>query len=192
MSKTSEDRAKIPEWLTKTYLQEILRGKYSADLEVKSFTAEPPVAAGNNYASLILRVKAQCLIGKLEKEESLIVKTVHFNEESAKKMEEYDVHAKEMKMYSSILPRVHKVLETIGDTEKISPLALYVDDEHQTMIFEDMKCQNYILADRMVGLDLNHMRIITRKHAKLHACSMILAEQGEKFENFQKGKCISK
>lgn len=190
MSSTVEEkRAQIPEWLTRSYLQKVLRNQTgAADLEVKSFTAEPPVAAGNNYASLILRANAQCLQGQKSFEKSLIIKTIHFDEKSAKMLEEYGVHETEMLMYSDILPKLQKLVDSIGgEKDLLAPEALCVDKETQAIILEDMKPLNYKIGDRMVGLDLEHMKIIARKHAKLHAASIVAVEQGANFTNFNRG-----
>lgn len=47
-----DGRSHIPKFLTNEYLEKILSSDHPG-IKVKNFTANPPVAAGNNYASLI-------------------------------------------------------------------------------------------------------------------------------------------
>lgn len=49
-----------------------------------------------------------------------------------------------------------------------------VDEPAATFILEDMKASHYSLANRSVGLDENHCRIVLEKLAQFHAASILL------------------
>lgn len=45
------------------------------------------------------------------------------------------------------------------------------------IVFEDLKSLGYLMADREIGLDEDHCKIVLEKLGRFHAASMILAEQ---------------
>lgn len=182
-----DERSQIPKFLTVEYLEKIL-SKDHPGIKVKSFTAAPPVAAGNNYASLILRVTAECVLDGVKLKKSIILKTVVVNEDSAKLIEEFGAHTNEMNNYHRILPRLQALLDSIGDHEQLGARAITVDFDTKSLVFEDLKERGFNIADRKKGLSFDHLEIIVKKLAKMHACSIALEErEGETYEGFSKG-----
>ncbi|XP_063696921.1 uncharacterized protein LOC134827942 isoform X1 [Culicoides brevitarsis] len=178
---------KLPKFLNKSYLERILQQNESdSSISVENFECKPAVAAGNNYASQLLRTTVKYKKDGKCCDKSLIIKTVVADEEMAKVMVESGIFKKELIMYDRILPKFQKLLKSIGDTEKLYSPAVFVDYENSTIIFNDLKQEGYELGDRLNGCDVDHIRLLTRKIAKFHACSMILMENGEEdFADFQ-------
>lgn len=177
---------KLPEFLTKEYLINVLQ-KYEKtdDIKVKEFNCTPAVAAGNNYASMLLRASVQYTKNDQNVEKSLIIKTTPSDPELAKSVEQYGVYKREILMYDRILPQYHKLLESVGDNEKLFSPAIYVDSKNSTIIFEDLKKLGFTIANRLTGVDQKHVELLTRKIAKFHACSMVLLATGtEDFRQF--------
>lgn len=156
-------------------------------IHVERFTHAPAVAAGNNYASMLLRSNVKYKKDGKACEKSLIIKTAVSDPEMAKSIAEYGIYQREVLMYDRILPQFHRLLESYGDHEKLFPEAIYADTKNSTLIFEDLKEKGFSLADRLNGVDQNHVDLVIRKIAKFHACSMVLVENGiENFNEFRK------
>ncbi|XP_063696978.1 uncharacterized protein LOC134827987 [Culicoides brevitarsis] len=178
---------KLPKFLNKSYLERILQ-QHESDLSisVENFECKPAVAAGNNYASQLFRTSIKYKKNSKICEKSWIIKTVHADEEINKIIAKSGLFQKELIMYDRILPKFQKLLEIIGDTDKIYSPAVFVDFENSTIIFNDLKQEGYELADRLNGLDEDHIQLLMRKIAKFHAFSMILMENEEEdFPEFQ-------
>lgn len=109
-----------------------------------------------------------------------------------KVMEENSIYPREIVIYRDILPRIYRLLRSIGDETLISPICLAtVSTPKQMLIFEDAREQHFQLIDRRLGLDLEHTLLIAEKLAKLHACSRVVYEsEPELFELTLEG-CIS-
>lgn len=57
----------LPQFVDKTFLNQILRTNYDEKIDVKSFWGEFATKAGENYASLMYRIHISCdLDGKSE------------------------------------------------------------------------------------------------------------------------------
>ncbi|XP_063707216.1 uncharacterized protein LOC134836024 [Culicoides brevitarsis] len=172
---------KVPDFLTNEYLEKALRKYEKCDnLKVLEFKCKPAVAAGNNYASLLLRASVKLSKNNNEEvEKSIIIKTVVPDPEIAKSIEDFGIYKREILMYDQILPKYHALLESMGDDEKLYSPAIAVDPENSTLIFEDLKKRGFSLASRLKGVDETHLNLVTRKIAKFHACSMVLHERDE-------------
>lgn len=176
----------LPSFLTTEYLKDVLqKHENSSNINIERFDCAPAVAAGNNYASMLLRAKVHYTKDGTNVEKSLIIKTATSDPEMAKNIKQYGIYQREILMYDQILPQFHKLLESIGDSEQLFSPAICVDAKTSTIIFEDLKTLGFTLADRLTGVDEQHMDLVLRKIAKYHACSMVLYETGsEDFHQF--------
>lgn len=90
-------------------------------------------------------------------------------------MEKNSLFPREITVYRDILPRIHSMLESIGDPTLISPKCVFTTDDPETMlVFEDLKDANFQMVDRKLGLDLEQAKLVIGKLAKLHACSAVI------------------
>ncbi|XP_037817355.1 uncharacterized protein LOC119607485 [Lucilia sericata] len=180
-----------PSWLTDTYLEEVLQ-KYLKDEQVKIINVDikPATANGENYASVMSRIKVKFSSCKQKSQELSFIMKYSYESDPyvAKIMSGYDLYNTEMKMYETILPQLAKILKEIGDTDKLFADTLKVDYERSAIIFEDLTVNNYVLADRLTGMDEVHARLTLKKLAKFHAAGLILNQRlnGE-LERFQRG-----
>lgn len=180
-----------PSFINSEYLEKALQ-KYENDptIKVLKYSSKPAVAEGNNFVSLMLRtsITYNSESGS-ERTRSVIIKTVLENPESAKIFEELKFYEKEMIMYSKVLPKYEKLLNEIGDTDKMYCPAILVDFDTSTLIFEDLTSLDFTVADRKKGVDWNHVQLVVCKIAKYHALSMTLTERegDELFKIFNTG-----
>ena len=182
---------KAPSWLTDSYLEDVLR-KYLKDekIKIKSVDIKPATANGENYASVMSRIKVIFSSeNKISNDLSFIMKYSYESDPSiANIMNGYDVYNTEMKMYDKILPQLAEILLEVGDTEQLFAKTLKVDYDKSAILFEDLKVNNYIITDRLTGMDEHHARMVLKKLAKFHAAAAILNQRlnGE-LEKFQRG-----
>ncbi|XP_030373465.1 uncharacterized protein LOC115623334 [Scaptodrosophila lebanonensis] len=176
-----EDFHPAPQWLTESYLEPILRKhKQDAGLEITDLIIKPATAKGENYASVMTRVRVEFVRSDTKVSESAcyIVKTTYENDPFvANIFAGYNVTNTEMFMYEKVLPKLSEILREIGDNEKIFAETLHVDYEHAAIIFEDLAVLNFQLADRLAGLDFEHTQLALKKLAKMHATAAVLNER---------------
>lgn len=183
-----------PVWLTKTYLENVLRKYLSNDnILVTNFIARTAVPKGGNYVGQLLRCTAHYEENGSRKHRSVIIKTALSNESSAEKVKGFGVHAKEMTLYTNVLPKYKKLLCGNNINDQMYPVVLHIDLVTQTMVMEDLQEEGFEMADRLKGLDINHMKVTLNKMAKHHACSMVLEKQGNvSFKSFRSGQIAKK
>lgn len=180
-----------PLWLTDAYLEDVLR-KYLKDDKVKMQNVDirPATSNGENYASIMSRIKVKFSNkNKVSNELSFIMKYSFENDPLiAKIMSAYDVYNTEMKMYERILPQLAEILLEAADNEQLFAKTLKVDYDRSAIFFEDLSVNNYILTNRLTGMDENHARMVLKKLAKFHAAAAVLNQRlnGE-LEKFQRG-----
>ncbi|EDW51194.1 GM17735 [Drosophila sechellia] len=148
-----------PVWLDKPYLERLLRDlKNDPGLRITDLLIKPATAKGDNYSSVMTRVRILFLKSgaKNPETEYYIVKTTYENDGFA------------FGIFSQYQTR---------QPEKVFAKTLHVDYEHEAIIFEDLAVTEYVLADRLVGLDLEHTRLGLRKLAKMHAAAAVLNER---------------
>lgn len=182
-----------PLWLTDSYLEDVLR-KYLKDdnIKITNVAIKPATSNGENYASVMSRINVEFQQEKFNSKPQELTFIMKYSYESdpfvANIMSGYDIYNTEMKMYEKILPQLADILQEIGDNEQLFAKTLKVDYDKSAIIFEDLSVKNYVLADRLKGMDDLHARLVLKKLAKFHAAAAVLNQRlnGE-LENFQRG-----
>lgn len=111
-----------PTWVDKFYFSDLLRKDYS-QFKIVRFNVEPLNAKGENYASLMYRVKLT-----FENSETglahrnFVVKTnLLMDGVDAKLMEAFNVFPKEIQMYNEVIPEFEALYKNIGESVQIGP-----------------------------------------------------------------------
>ncbi|EDS34996.1 conserved hypothetical protein [Culex quinquefasciatus] len=148
-----------------------------SSIRVHSIDVSYALSKGENYVSIIFRsaLKVQSKSQPLH-DESYIVKYTPKDGAANLKMNDYNVHEKEMNVYELVIPKFDKMMLSIGDFSKLFPKTLAVDREHDAIIFEDLNHEGFVMADRVSGLGFEHTKKVLVGLAKLHACSLKLIE----------------
>ncbi|XP_055382806.1 uncharacterized protein LOC129612968 [Condylostylus longicornis] len=169
-----------PIWLTKDYLEEVFRSyRKSNNFKIKNLEIVPATQKGDNYASVMTRIKISFNDSKNPNSENTIynyiVKTsFEENKFASEIFKEYRTFECEMNMYENVLPRLTQILRRINKDEYIFPEVIFVDRKHIAIIMEDLSQMNYKTADRIERLDLKHTKYALNRMAKMHAASLIL------------------
>nr|XP_016993660.2 uncharacterized protein LOC108055001 [Drosophila takahashii] len=170
----------LPNWLTEEYLQPRLRTYYKDDqLKVLKVWSKPATEKGQNYMSTMIRIHVdfQKSDGLVQKKTYIVKEALAENIPQAAIFIEYDVYNREMDMYEFVLPKMKELLEEAGLKGKLTADTIVVDREHSTMILEDLAQYNYVNADRVKQLDLEHTKLTLKMLAKFHAASVILRQR---------------
>ena len=112
---------------------------------------------------------------------------------------EANIFQRESTMLSEITPHLQSVLQHAStDSYKIQPFApkcIYSQfgSPSSAIVLEDLKVQGFKMAERTMGLDMNHCSLVVRTLARYHATSAILYEENPEFfknvqENLYSGK----
>ncbi|KAH8267602.1 hypothetical protein KR018_000121 [Drosophila ironensis] len=178
---TATDFHPAPVWLDESYLEPLLREqKKDPGLRITQLEVKPATAKGDNYASVMTRVKVFFLKSGVKTPEIgyYIVKTTYENDPFASGIfSGYQVSTTEMLMYDKILPQLSDLIAKTRQPEQLFAKTLHVDYEHEAIIFEDLAVTKHTVADRLLGFDLEHTRLALRKLAKMHASAAVLNER---------------
>lgn len=170
-------------YLNNNVLTKVFEKIENRDVVIKDFEISMGSKKGDNYSSDIYRVNVNYEVDGVHKTLPVIAKYMLDSESIKQIMEEYEVTKKEREMYAKHLP---KMFELTGI--KFGPECYYITDDNVVFFLEDLKNDGYDVADRTLGLDLNHTKLVIEKLAKFHATSMVLAEnEPEVFKSFSKG-----
>ncbi|EDX14405.1 GD18213 [Drosophila simulans] len=114
-----------------------------------------------------------------QKRKSYVVKTMLDWDKGGKAVNEMRYFHKEQQMYSTYLPQFEKIYREAGHPVQLMPKCLEVGeiDGNIYFIFEDLSTRNFVAADQMKGVNVEHMRLSLRKLAELHAASVIYKER---------------
>ncbi|XP_022222562.2 uncharacterized protein LOC111074171, partial [Drosophila obscura] len=178
---TATDFHPTPVWLNESYMEALLQSqKKDAGLRIIQLDVKPATAKGDNYASVMTRVKVNYVKSgaKTPEQGYYIVKTTYENDPFISNIfSGYQASTTEMLMYEKILPKLSALIDGTQQPEKLFAKTLHVDYEHDAIIFEDLAVSKHVLADRLAGFDLEHTHMALRKLAKMHAAAAVLNER---------------
>lgn len=193
IAESSEDhqQSDAPTWLTKDYLEQCLREHYKDEkLKILRWDVRPALGKGENYGGVLTRIRAeyQTYLGTIVSGHYVVKTSFETDEFARKTMEPYDIFNREMSIYENVLPRLNALLREIGDHEKIFAETMAVDRERSALIFEDLNVREFVMPNRLAGLNMILSKMVLRKIAKMHASSAVLNErEGGYLENFDRG-----
>uniref|UniRef100_A0A1L8DYN9 Putative ecdysteroid kinase n=1 Tax=Nyssomyia neivai TaxID=330878 RepID=A0A1L8DYN9_9DIPT len=179
----------IPKWLNKFFFNDMLRKEFES-FRVIRVSIAPATGKGENYASVMYRVKLQ--LENKEKnivQKSFIVKTIPDLGIHQEMLKQFNVFPKEIEMYSNIIPAFEKMYENAGVKITFGPRCLLAGFEPtDVIVMEDMIEKNFTMANRKVGLDLEHCELLLGKLAKFHAASVVYREKNGPYKDcFKEG-----
>ncbi|XP_059620938.1 uncharacterized protein LOC132264676 [Phlebotomus argentipes] len=187
--KEEKPKSGNPKWLNKFFFNDILRKEFESFKVIRVGIA-PATGKGENYASVMYRVKLQ--VENKEKhvvQRNYIVKALPDLGVSQDMIKQFNVFPKEIEMYDNILPAFEKMYEDVGVKIRFGPSCLMAGSEPtDVIVMEDMSEKSYKMANRKVGLDLDHCELLLDKLAKFHAASVVYREKNGPYkECFKNG-----
>lgn len=166
-----------PSWLNEDFFEEVLQEEA---VKVSHLTLEAANKKGENYSSIMLRagltmIKADRSLAK----RSLILKLdpVGMTQDI---MNKFNVFPKEIEVYKCIIPRLEALYKKVGMVIEFGPMCLSTSsarDPGHLLIMEDLCERGFRTANRLEGLDLQHMDMALAALAKFHAASAVYLQE---------------
>uniref|UniRef100_A0A1B0C8X4 Putative ecdysteroid kinase n=1 Tax=Lutzomyia longipalpis TaxID=7200 RepID=A0A1B0C8X4_LUTLO len=89
-------------------------------------------------------------------------------------LEEMPVFEREIAIYAKVLPEMKRIMDSIGDDEKIAPSLIYHSSNPPVIILEDISQKGFKMYGKL--FDFEDVTKIVKKMAKFHALSMYINE----------------
>lgn len=122
-TKYSKDELIAPEWLTKDFLERVLRHYKDVEVvKVNEFHISPGTSPGEHFASIMFKIDVKYESKGIPERLNFIMKTVPV-EEGVKKefLKDSTAFPTEIRMYEEILPKMKDILRQIGDSTVFAP-----------------------------------------------------------------------
>lgn len=165
-----------PEWMDVSFVEAALRGGgEDKNIHVESFTVSRATAPGDNYASIIYRIKT--LLSNGAGERSMLVKILPKGDALAAAVKDSGLFHNEGAMLGKYVPEMNALLKE-KSSKHFQPFAARCLHHGTTpspfIVLEDLKPQGFVIADRHRGLGLRHALLALRTLARFHAASAAL------------------
>ncbi|XP_046144698.1 uncharacterized protein LOC114872766 [Osmia bicornis bicornis] len=182
----------VPPWLNIDYTKRILRlAEEDNTLQVTNIFTKAATDKGDNYTSDMFRVTVEFSRNKgdnkMTEKKSMIFKLEPVEEgarrELVRKIELFDTEI------SVLTDTVKKMNHMLGPEERLSAKVYHIRMEPPLcLILEDLSVLGFRMADRQLGLDMDHALMAIRGLARFHAASVALCEKEPKYkERYRKG-----
>lgn len=178
----------IPKWLNEQFFINIFDKKYLLKNDkvksIKIISVKPASKPGYNYSLGLFRVKIEIQSNQINELFSLIIK---FGVESHDSFDELAVYAKEIRMYSDVIPAFENEYKQRGENIQLAAYcyATFLKPV-EILVVEDLNVKNYRVHNRFHGLDMEHSMLFLTKLAKYHAASVCYYEKhGEYGDQFR-------
>ena len=110
-----------PKWMDRFFFSDILRKEYDL-FKVITYTVEPANKKGENYASMLYRVKMNVENSATGLEtKSFIAKVAHNTGMSKEMSKIFNLFPKETEMYDVIIPNFEKMYKDVGEDVTFGP-----------------------------------------------------------------------
>ncbi|KAH8358983.1 hypothetical protein KR093_003631 [Drosophila rubida] len=163
----------VPEWVQPEIFVNVLKESVKGFTKINSFKANGGLAAGENYATVMLRVNIQVeLEDGSEKSVSYMLKLPHQTEMFQKMLERNNIFEAERTVYRTIIPEMEQLYRDVGVEVKFGAKSYDLKDaKTEYVLLEDLAPQGFKNMNRIEGLDQAHTESALRKLSQWHAAS---------------------
>lgn len=102
-----------------------------------------------------------------------MLKIGHDNDIFRDLLKTYDLFAVESGMYREILPELEKIYTDVGVQVRFGAKAFNLPIDKSYILLENLKLKGFRNANRLEGLDMNHVNSVLTKLAQWHAASAV-------------------
>ncbi|KAJ6635338.1 hypothetical protein Bhyg_13923 [Pseudolycoriella hygida] len=145
------------------------------NLTVESIECSPGSQIGDNYMSVVKRVKVYGKLGTAAFTRTLIVKRQIASISRRELFRCDEAFENEIAAYCHLVP----VFRQHYPQHVPFPICLFAgrDSDGEVVILEDLCESGYKMVNRLKGLDYSHCKIVVQELAKLHSISLIMKKQ---------------
>lgn len=190
-SENAEISSAAPDWFTQKLLENVLQKKYlDSSLRIVKFKVQN-FGKGDNYVSQMIRVYVEYTKHGAKKSGDFLLKSCYEADEFHNNiLKQYNVYEHEMRMYDEILPKITKLIRESKEIEQspLFPETIAVFHDKGSILFEDLTKINFVMEDRLKGLNIQKAKLLLTSLAKMHAASAVLNEREPNiFKNCDRG-----
>lgn len=186
----NNDELTWPDWLDASFFNKVLRTyKHDQTVEVKSFEIAPGTAMGEHFASIMFKATVVFSSKKFQiddKEIHLIMKLLptgdSFKANSLNKLSY--IFNNEIRMYTSILPEMERILDQAGERITFAPTLVYQslnDYPSPIIVLVDVRPEGYVVPPWGVE-NFDTVKVVAKTIARFHAASLYLLEEGADYD----------
>ncbi|KAH8267221.1 hypothetical protein KR026_008121 [Drosophila bipectinata] len=173
----------IPDWVKPEVFGDLLKKEVKDFKQTKSIRAKAGVSAGENYATVMLRVELDVETkDKALQIKAFMLKTPHQSEIYRKMIEKTDIFDVERGMYLEVVPELEQLYRDVGVEVKFGAKAYEIPAGDYYVLLEDLRPRGFRNADRLQGLDQTHTENVLRKFAQWHAASAVRVDTKGPYE----------
>nr|XP_017007670.2 uncharacterized protein LOC108064589 [Drosophila takahashii] len=179
----------IPDWVKPEAFQDLLKNEVKDYKETKALRTTAGVAAGENYATIMLRVELDVETKDKSKiTKAFMLKTPHHTEAYRRLLEKSDIFDVERGMYLEVVPELEQLYRDVGLEIKFGAKAYEIEASDYYVLLEDLKPRGFRNCDRLQGLDQAHTENVLKKFAQWHAASAVRVDlKGPYNEKYTQG-----
>ncbi|XP_055856520.1 uncharacterized protein LOC129919605 [Episyrphus balteatus] len=186
-----EDKlSSLPTWINEENFQSVFEENIPGYRKTLSFEVKETGGGGENYASMMMRVKAKVeLKDGSTKDIAFMIKTTPQGEQGAAMVTMMGLFPKETAMYGKYLLEFEKMYRSVGKEVTFGPkfYKLKNDPGVEYVLLEDISPRGFKNVNRQNGLDMDHTNSVLKILAQLHAVSAVRYElKGDYEESFMK------
>ncbi|XP_017123786.1 uncharacterized protein LOC108143769 [Drosophila elegans] len=174
--------SKIPDWVREELFEDVLKSNMVGYSKVRSFKAESGSSAGENYASIMVRVNIEVeLLDGTNKQVSYMVKLPHQNDVHKELMEHINIFEIERTMYRVVVPEMEALYKAAGVEVTFGAKNYELrNGKSEYIALEDLCSKGFKNVNRLEGLDQAHTERVLRKMAQWHAATAVrVATKGQ-------------
>ncbi|KAM7360756.1 LOW QUALITY PROTEIN: uncharacterized protein ACRADG_007515 [Cochliomyia hominivorax] len=167
----------IPAWIKADLFEPVYREIFPDFKGIKNFNVVPALSAGENYATVMLRLEAEIrLEDETTKSISLMLKTAHDTEAFREMMKNQPNSLFDMEtlVYRTVIPDFEKLYNESGAEIRFAPKFYEIDTDQPYLLLEDLKPKGFKMFNRLEGFDVKHTKAVLTILAKWHAASAVL------------------
>ncbi|XP_037817362.1 uncharacterized protein LOC119607493 [Lucilia sericata] len=162
----------IPLWIKVSLFEPVFKQIEPQFHQTKNFKAKRALSAGENYATIMLRVEAEIeLKDGSSKSITLMLKTANNNEMFREMMKNHNIFDVEATMYRDIVPELEQMYKDVGVEVRFGAKSYELSTDQPYILLEDLKPKGFENVNRLEGLDMEHTHSVLNKLAQWHAAS---------------------
>ncbi|EDW14078.2 uncharacterized protein LOC6572510 [Drosophila mojavensis] len=171
----------IPQWINEAQFVEILTQTVPQFSKIHSFNIKPAMGAGENYATLMLRVKIDVeLKDNTIKHNSFMMKVPHDSVQMQEMLKVANFFDVENEVYIDLIPKFEELYKSKGLDITLAPRAYRFNEGvkiesklKNTVLMYDLGQDGYKNANRFEGLNVEQTELVLKKIAQYHAASAV-------------------
>ncbi|KMZ05834.1 uncharacterized protein LOC6729602 [Drosophila simulans] len=163
----------MPTWLKADLFEELLSKRYGGNYAgIKSFKPEAGLKPGENYSTIMLRLKFEVELKDHTIENvSYMLKTPHDFEMYREILKKNNMFAVERDVFIQVVPELEQMYKNVGLEVKFAAKAYEIDAPDDYVLLQDLGPLGFRNVDRLEGLDMVHTKSVLKKMAQWHAVS---------------------